>query len=380
MMSLSIVILVSEETGSYATAGAVAATQALCGAISSPVLGRLIDRIGQTPVLVFCAIAFPVSVAALAIVASNVDDLLVLVAVAVPFGATYPPLYAATRALLTRMTGTAELAATAFAFEAIVQEVFFIAGPLLVAVLVAIASPQAALAFVAVVTTVGTLAFAATGPSRSMRGGAGPEDLLGALASPGVRTLILLSAAFGLSFGTLEVTMPAFADEHGSKAVGGVLLAALAVTSMLSGVWYGSRSFEAHLSTQMLTFCGLFAAALLPLAFVDSIPLMVVMMGVAGLFVAPWAATSMALLGRIAPPRAVTEAYTWEMTAVVAGFAFGGVLSGVLVENAGVREALIAAAGLAALSVAIAWVWRGTLRPTAAADTRSSAQRTQLSQ
>jgi MFS family permease len=379
MMSLSIVILVSEETGSYATAGAVAATQALCGAISSPILGRVIDRIGQTPVLVFCGLAFPLSVAALAIVASNVDELLPLVAVAVPFGLTYPPLYAATRALLTRMAGTDELVATAFAFEAIVQEAFFIAGPLLVALLVAVASPQAALGFVAVVTAGGTLAFAATPPSRSMRGGAGPEHLLGALASPGVRTLILVSAAFGLSFGTLEVSMPAFADAHGSKAVGGVLLAALAVGSMLSGVWYGSRSFSAHLSTQMLTFCALFTAALLPLAFVDSIPLMIVLMGVTGVFVAPWAATSMALLGRIAPAAAVTEAYTWEMTAVVAGFAFGGVFSGVLVENAGVREALIAAAGLAALSVAIAWVWRGTLRPTVEAGTRSSVQRTQPS-
>jgi MFS family permease len=362
MMSLSIVILVSEETGSYATAGAVAATQALCGAISSPVLGRLIDRIGQTPVLAFCAIAFPVSVAALAIVASNVDDLLVLVAVAVPFGATYPPLYAATRALLTRMTGTAELAATAFAFEAIVQEVFFIAGPLLVAFLTAVASPQAALVFVAVVTSAGTLSFAATGASRSMHGGAGPDRLVGALASPGVRTLLVVSAAFGLAFGTLEVTMPAFADERGSSAVGGVLLAALAAGSMLSGVWYGSRSLSAHLSTQMIMFCALFAAALVPLAFAGSIAVMTGLMALAGLFVAPWAATSAALVGRLAPAGAVTEAYTWEMTAVVAGFALGGVVSGLLVESAGVREALIAAAALAALAVTIAWVWRATLR------------------
>ena len=39
------------------------------------------------------------------------------------------------------MAGSEDLAATAFAFEAIVQEAFFIAGPLLVALLVAVASP-----------------------------------------------------------------------------------------------------------------------------------------------------------------------------------------------------------------------------------------------
>jgi len=47
---------------------------------------------------------------------------------------------------------------------------------------------------------------------------------------------------------------------------------------------------------------------------------------------------------------------------VIAGFALGGVLSGVLVESAGVREALIAAAVAAAASVAIAWAQRDTLR------------------
>ena len=71
MMSLSIVLLVSQETGSYATAGAVAASQALAGAISSPLLGRLIDRVGQTPVLVFCGLGFPVAVAGLIVVASS---------------------------------------------------------------------------------------------------------------------------------------------------------------------------------------------------------------------------------------------------------------------------------------------------------------------
>ena len=164
----------------------------------------------------------------LTVVASNVTDLLPLLACAIPFGVTYPPLFAATRALLTRMAGSEDLAATAFAFEAIVQEAFFITGPLLVALLVAVASPQAALAFVAVVTSVGTLAFAATQRVASASGEAGPDQLLGALASPGVRTLLVVSAAFGLAFGTLEVTMPAFADERGSNAVGGVLLAALA--------------------------------------------------------------------------------------------------------------------------------------------------------
>ena len=157
------------------------------------------------------------------------------------------------------MAGSEDLAATAFAFEAIVQEVFFITGPLLVALLVAVASPQAALAFVAVVTLGRHARVRGHARRRGRRAGeAGPDRLVGALASPGVRTLLVVSAAFGLAFGTLEVTMPAFADEHGSAATGGVLLAALAVGSMLGGVWYGSRTFcraPLHADDPLLRAC-----------------------------------------------------------------------------------------------------------------------------
>ena len=130
------------------------------------------------------------------------------------------------------------------------QEAFFLTGPLLVAVLVAIASPQAALVFVAVVTSAERWRSRPPEPRGLRTAEPAPTGCVGALASPGVRTLLVVSAAFGLAFGTLEVTMPAFAGEHGSAATGGVLLAALAVGSMLGGVWYGSRTFSAHLSTR----------------------------------------------------------------------------------------------------------------------------------
>jgi predicted MFS family arabinose efflux permease len=58
----------------------------------------------------------------------------------------------------------------------------------------------------------------------------------------------------------------------------------------------------------------------------------------------------------------MTEAFTWETTAVVAGFALGGALSGVLVESAGVSEALLATTALAGAAALVAWMGRGSLR------------------
>ena len=230
MMSLSIVLLVSEETGSYATAGAVAATQALAGG-DRVAAARPADRPDRADTGAG-RLRRRVPAVRRGADRGRVDGRRPAAADRRARSRSAPPTRRCSqrvRALLTQMAGSEDLAATAFAFEAIVQEAFFIAGPLLVALLVAVASPQAALVFVAVVTSGGTLAFAATRASRSWRPGAAHERLIGALASPGVRTLLVVSAAFGLAFGTLEVTMPAFADERGSAATGGVLLAALAV-------------------------------------------------------------------------------------------------------------------------------------------------------
>ena len=51
---LAIVLMVQRETGSFASAGAVTAALAISSAIANPVQGRLIDRFGQTRVIV-CA-------------------------------------------------------------------------------------------------------------------------------------------------------------------------------------------------------------------------------------------------------------------------------------------------------------------------------------
>jgi MFS family permease len=363
MLSLAIVLLVSEQSGSYATAGAVSAVQALASAAVSPLLGRLIDRLGQTRVLVSCAIAFPASVAALITVAEVDPEPVPLIACAVPFGVFFPPLFASVRALLGQLAGRAELTESAYALEAVMQELFFITGPLLVAVIVAGASPQVALATAAAMTSVGTLSFAALPHSRQWRAERTEERRrIGALASPGLRMLLVVSAAFGLAFGALEVTMPAFADEHGSAAASGLLLAGAAAGSMAGGLFYGARNWAADQSILLVRFSILFAIALVPLALADSMPVMFVLLVLAGTLIAPWAAASYVLVGRLAPAGTVTEAFTWETTAVVAGFALGGALSGVLVQSAGVAEALLVTTAMAGVAALTAWIGRASLR------------------
>jgi MFS family permease len=361
MVSLAIVLLVVQENGSYAVAGAVAATQALASAAFGPVLGRLLDRLGQTEVLVACAIGFQAALAGLIAVAEAKPDPLPLIACAIPFGMLLPPLFAALRTLLGHLSG--ELVETAYALEAVMQELIFILGPLLVALLATAASPEAALASTGALALAGTLAFAAAPASRNWSGsGTSEQKRFRAIASPAIRTLVVVSAAFGLGFGTLEVALPAFADAHGSAASAGILLAGTACSSLVGGLWYGTRTWSVDHATLLVRLSVLFALALTPLALAGSMAVMFVLLLVTGFFIAPWAATSYVLVGRLAPAGAVTEAFSWEATAAVAGISVGGALSGVLVESTGVSTAFLVAAGVAGAAALVAWMRLASLR------------------
>jgi predicted MFS family arabinose efflux permease len=81
----------------------------------------------------------------------------------------------------------------------------------------------------------------------------------------------------------------------------------------------------------------------------------------AGIFIAPLLATRNELAGLVAPPGTETEAYTWPLTAIVAGIAGGAALGGVIVDASDWRTAAFVAIGCAALGSAVAVARRGTL-------------------
>jgi MFS family permease len=361
MYSLASVLLLAEATGSYAVAGAGTAAFSVAAGIASPVLGRLIDRIGQTPVLLACAVGFSASVVALIAVADAYPHAVPLVACAAAGGAAFPPLFATVRALITSLAGPAALSDTAFALEAVLQELLFVFGPLLVAICVTLASPQLALGACAFLAIVGTLAFATTPASRRWRAGRRP-DSLGALASTGLRTVLIASVMDGMTFGTLEVALPAFSQRHGSAGSAGVLLAVLAVASTLGGLWYGTRRWRSDPASLLLWFSLLLPLGLAPLALADSIPVMAVLLALAGFSIAPSAAITFALIGRLVPEGTISEAFTWLSTAVIAGFALGGAAAGAVVESVGVSAALAATACFGLVGTAVIFTRRATLR------------------
>lgn len=188
MTPLGIVLLVQAERGSYGIAGVVTGAFALGTAAGAPVWGRLMDRYGQTRVLVPTVLASALLIVALAVgTVLNVPSA-ALVATAAAAGGTFPPFSAAMRSTWRRLLPEGPDRRAGFALDAVAVEFLFVGGPLFLSLLLLISPPVAPLLVTAVLLAAGGLTYswapAVRGGHRT--GPTGPVVQAGDAAAPGI--------------------------------------------------------------------------------------------------------------------------------------------------------------------------------------------------
>jgi MFS family permease len=359
MTPLALLFLVRAEGYGYGAAGVAVALYAVAVGIGAPVRGRQVDRDGPTPVLRVRAIAYPVLLSAVILLAVVDAGIVPITAAAALAGFSLPPLSAAVRIVWPRLAPD-DLRSTAYALEAALQEVFFVGGPLIAAGLAAV-EPIAAVAGAGVACLVGTTATARLAPVRetppSRAAGAG---VLGALGSPGVRTVVLYAVLAGVAFGAVELAMPAFAEERGARELGGIAIACFAAGSLVGGLVAGMRAIRNELHRFVGGALAL-VGALLGLQLAVSLPTLYLLAFVAGLPIAPTVAALYTLIDRSARPGTAAEAFAWFGTAISVGIAAGSATAGVLVDERGVQWAFGFAAAAALGGALLGWARQGTL-------------------
>lgn len=365
--ALAVVLLVRRATGSFVDAGIVDAGLAIGAVLISPGQGRLVDRLGQPNVLIPSAVISSAALIALDVAVHRHVAVAALTALAAIGGGALPPMSASMRALWADLIPEPGRRDTAFALEAVLTEVYFIIGPLLTAAIVAIASPSAAVIASAVLTVSGTTAFATSLPARTWRAKRTRRTFAGPLAGPGMRTLVLAVVPMGLAFGTLEVAIPALATRHGDPAAAGILMGSFAGGSLAGGLLYGARTWRGPLARRYLCLSAIFAAGMAPLILAGAIPVMVLILALAGLTLAPAAACEFALIEDVAPPGTTIEAFSWMFTATMIGASAGAAGAGAVIHSSGIRAALVIPVCGAAASFLLVLARRRTLAPLPAA-------------
>jgi MFS family permease len=363
---LAIVLLVKAETGSFGTAGAAAGALALGSGLCAPLTARLIDSLGSRTLL-FLAVLSSAGLLTLIALAQAGAPTAALVASALVAGGAFPPTSSVLRAHYPRLFGDRPaLMQGAFALDSVLTESIFTVAPLLTAALVVLFEPAAALLVSAAAVVAGTFALVAALPAEDEHEADAADaarSRLGALAVPGIRTLVGSMLPVGFAFGALEVALPAFADHEGRPELAGVLYALWALGSVAGGLTYGARPRRGSLASVHLRVALLLPVSFLPLALATSPATMALLVVPAGVLIAPLIATRNELAGMVAPEGARTEAYTWPLTALVAGIALGAATSGTLADATSWQTAVLAATVAAAVGAAVSTGRRATLVP-----------------
>ena len=150
--------------------------------MGGPLLGRLVDRRGQTSVLLVAAGGAAVLLVTIGVLPAGAP-LAVLVALAAGIGLATPPIGACLRTQLPALLGDPGAARSAYALEASLVELTYICGPPVAIGVGALWSTGAALTVAGVVLLAATAAFAAQPASRRWRPTRAGRPVRGRIAS-----------------------------------------------------------------------------------------------------------------------------------------------------------------------------------------------------
>ena len=363
MTPVAFVLFAREATGSFATAGLVLGASTAGGLGLGPARRRLVGRVGPRAAVVWLLI--PDLGTDVAFIACGHARLGAgwLVALAFVAGAVSAPATAALRSAWSRAVARIDARRAGYSLTAVLQETAFVVGPLLAGALVALWSPTIAVAAVAGLSFLGALGFAvgsraeetsgddrgaadATGGEDRGRGGRVP-------AGAGIRTVVVASAAFGMTFGLLDVAFPAYARTHGSAGAAGVLLSAFAAGGWVGALAYGRRAPAASAGRRYPVLCLLAASGLAPLIATPGLAAMGILAALAGVCVAPISTSQLVVIDELAVPGHRAEAFTWLGALYGAGLAAGAAVAGALLTASGSRLAI----GAACAATTAAWVF-----------------------
>ncbi|MEV5981302.1 MFS transporter [Streptomyces sp. NPDC052114] len=370
---MGILTMLSETTGEYALSGLVAGTFTFSMALLGPQVSRAVDRHGQARVLPIATGISVLALAALLICATTDAPTWTLFLCALLSG-LMPSMGAMVRARWTELyRGTPRLT-TAYSLESVVDELTYVISPALAVVLSTALFPQAAPLAAGLLLAVGVALFVPqkrTEPPVRRRADESSGGSSSVIWSPPVLLLALTLLFGGAIPGMVDTMGLALAEHQGDKALSGIVFAAYAIGSGVSGLLFGARDISVPLPRLLLIGVTGTALTTLPFLWVDSVAWMAAAVFAAGVFFAPTMVVIMGIVERTTPEHRLTEAMTWMIAGLQSGVAIGAAVTGVVYDAfgsaAGFSVGIGAGAGALLLALCGLPMLRGRLAKSAGA-------------
>jgi MFS family permease len=343
MKALGAILLIQQTTGSYSLAGLVGATQTLVAAFASPQLGRLMDRIGPKPVILWTAIAHLVGMVILIVAAEMGAHWSLILLGAAIVGGSSVQFGSLSRARWVTLLGKGPRLDKAYALEAMADEIGFIIGPLIVVPLaVSVGASIAllvALAFTLFASVILVVQRAPQGGTAvSLHPSDTPDTGRGVMTIRGMQVLAASLLFLGVVFGAVEIVLVAFAEANGWPGAASIMASTFAFGSLLGAVIYGAITWRMPVDQRLKLALIWFTLGTIPMFLSTSIWQMTAAIFLTGLGISPALIAINGVVENLAPPRSLTEAFTWVGSALATGAAMGSLIIGIVLDEMGLRS------------------------------------------
>ncbi|MFM7295251.1 MAG: MFS transporter [Burkholderiales bacterium] len=358
MLGFAMVMFLRESLGNFKLAGSVIGVYFFAMAVSSPIKGRIIDRIGPGIPLRMCGVLDPLCFALfIAAVWYALPITYVLVCAAL-MGLFTTPIATLTRAIWRHRFDADDDRRMAFAVDSVLMEINFTMGPAVVGLVLAFSTPKSAILVAWVAATTSILIFMRN-PALKYWKQQPPSErhLLGPLTEGRLILLFVILFALAMACGMLEVGYPAYTTSIAIPAFAGVLLAINSFGSAIGGALFGGTKFSLSMEKQFAILLAVFGVLMCLHLAVDakeSRYLFALMAFIAGCAISPAFALQALLISRIAPAKYATEAFTWSGTFIVTGLGAGMAVGGALSELYFVKAPFVAGSAVLIVAAALA--------------------------
>jgi MFS family permease len=339
IVGLSLILTLTDGRHDYGFAGLVMALFGAAIVLVSPFRAWMVDRHGPRLALPPMAAGFAAVLVAIAVipVRSGVNDAAIAV-LAAAAGACAPPLGVVMRTLWSALIDDPKFLQTAYSLDGVAEELLNVTGPVIAGVILVAAAPAVGLLVSAGLAVAGTGLFLRSPALRRRPASAARPASSTADAAPGeagagraILALALATSAIGLCLGGLGLVVVAFSQARHDLAAVAWIEAALSVGSALGGLGYGAVAWRISAQHRLVLLVAGLAVVLIPAALSPNLPVLALLIGLAGVLVSPALATAYVLAGSLASPQARNRAGNWVNSGYNAGNSAGTVVSGQLV-------------------------------------------------
>jgi MFS family permease len=352
MDSLALIFIVVAVSDSYALAGALSAVASITISIATPFWSRLADRIGQRKMLLRVV---PLKILGLSLFIALVMNeapvwtwfasIILAELAAINTGGLvrrrWLHVLSPDKSTTTEDETDKHVVNTAYSYEALMDEIVFIVGPITATACATSIAPAAGLIAGMILMSIGLPLFAmqrATEPPPSPVRVKDPHPPV--IGIPIVQAIALATTFTGGFFGAIAITVVGFAESEGQKSYSGLLLGLWASGSAVMAIINGLIKWKTSYAGRFLIFLTALTIFSIPFIFVDSIFGLAIALFFNGFAIAPLIVNAYGVVQEAVPSEQITESFTWVVAGMPLGGAVASALGGWVIETYGAQSAL----------------------------------------